>query len=207
MKQINFIRLNHLLNLQVEPQEARGYAQYIEDCQKLATQYRCEAEAYGRITPVKIEDSKIKTPYPVFYENKVILPYLDLNQKEKVIGIKVRHLTLYKNALRSNFRDIKKKLDDLSEHFGFPLDCPSDVDLLLFYQEQRNINATATLLRQYDIDFTPLDGTYWYRLSTIDKVGKALNVITKEDFPTVPHDIAIKTKLRPLIGAEHTTPK
>lgn len=207
MKQVNFIRLNMLLNLQLEPTEARSYAQYVEDCDKLAVQYRCEAEAYGRVTPEKIDDSKIKMPYPVFYENKVILPYLDLTQKDKVIGIKVRHLTLYKNALRSNFREIKKKLDDLSEHFGFPLDCSSDADLLLFAQEQRNINAVATLLRQYGIDFTPFEGVYWYRGSPIDKIAKAFSVATKEIYIPVPHDIAVKAKLRPLIGAEYTTPK
>lgn len=195
-----------LLNLQLEPLEARSYAQYIEDCEKLAIKYRAEAEAYGRVTPEKIDDAKIKMPYPVFYENKVILPYLDLTQKDKVIGIKVMHLTLYKNALRSQFREIKKKLDDMSEHFGFPIDCPSDADLMLFAQEQRNINAVATLLRQYDIDFTSVEGIYWYRNSPVDRVVKAYNIATKEIVTTVARDVAAKAKLRPLIGAEYTTP-
>jgi len=196
-----------LLNLQLEPIEARSYAQYIEDCEKLAVQYRCEAEAYGRVTPEKIDDTKIKMPYPVFYENKVILPYLDLTQKDKVIGIKVRHLTLYKNALRSNFLEIKKKLNDLSEHFGFPIDCPSDADLLLFAQEQRNINAVATLMRQYGIDFTSVEGVYWYRNSPVDRVVKAYDIAAKEILTTMSRDNVTKAKLRPLIGAEYTTPQ
>jgi hypothetical protein len=207
MKKVNFIRLNMLLNLQLEAFEAKSYAQYLEECERLAAKYRAEAEAYGRVTPEKIDDTKIRTPYPVFYENKVILPYLDLTQKDKVIGIKVRHLTLYKNALRSQFREIKKKLDDMSEHFGFPIDCPSDADLLLFAQEQRNINAVATLMRQYGIDFTSVEGVYWYRNSPVDRVVKAYDIAAKEILTTMSRDNVTKAKLRPLIGAEYTTPQ
>ena len=195
-----------LLNLQLTSTEAKAYAQYIESCRQLATKMRCECEAYGRVTPEKIDDTKIKTPYPVFYENKVILPYLDLAKKEQVIGIKVRHLTIYKNSLRSSFREIKGRLNDLSEHFGFPLECPTDADLALFFEEKRNINAVATLMRQYDIDFTPVEGSYWYHLSPIDNVAKCVDMETNEIFFSVPQNLAIKTRLRPLIGAEHTTP-
>ena len=191
-----------LLNLQLEPNEAKMYAQYVEDCRKLASKMRGEAEAYGHITPEKIDDSKIKMPYPVFYENKTILPYLDLTQKDKVIGIKVRHIVLYKNSLKSHFREIKHKCNDLSTHFGFLLDCPSDLDLAVLCEERRNINATATLLRQYGIDFRDVEGLYWYRNSPTDKKAKAFDMSTGENVVTISADITARTRLRPIIIAE-----
>ena len=206
MKKVNFVRLNAMLNLQLEAYEAKAYAQYIEDCRKLQLKMRTEFEATGTVTAELISPTQVKTPYPIFYENKAILPYLDLEQKEKVIGIKIRHLTLYKNSLKSHAKDIKKRLKDLSEHFDFPLECPSDIDMSLFISERANINATAQLLRQYGIDFTPLEDYYWCRSSCFGFNAKNMSKQDTED-KTINSSILALTRLRPLIGAEHTTPK
>lgn len=208
MKKAVFFRLNMLLNLQLEASEAKAYAQYVEECRKLAIKMHNEFEKTGVVTPELITQTQVKTPYPIFYENKAILPYLDLERKDEVIGIKVRHLTLYKNSLKSHYKDIKKRLNDLSEHFGFPLECPSNIDMELFIAERQNINATAQLLRQYGIDFTPIESYYWCQNTSSGYSSKYTERSSKEQAATfTTGKIIAQTRLRPLIGAEHTTPR
>ena len=205
MKEIPFIRLNMLLNLQLSTEEATAYIRYVTECQDLAHKMRCEFEAKGTVTPTMLNETIVKTPYPVFYEKRVILPYLDLTQKDKVVGIKVNHLTLYKNTLKSNYKDISRHLKDLSAHFGFPIECPSSADLQLFYAKRNNINATAQLLRQFGIDFTSISGIYWYHASPTDIQSKSLNMETGEQTMAPFKKSHSCIRLRPLIAAEYTS--